>query len=186
VIARLEDVGLEGHREVATELFTRDDVRPLVGALPHFDVLGPTEQGDSGDTTESTPEGAMSSSYGWGSSGRIGRPFGDIDADQRDAMLAAAAWTLLGIASLLDFVTTQYGLAAGFTEDNPVIKSVIHAYGFAGFAVFKLGALAVVATAVLVVREWSRTAAAGVVAFGALLTSFAALTNALALHGVIA
>jgi len=54
VIARLEDVGLEGHREVATELFTRDDVRPLVGALPHFDVLGPTEQGDSGDTTEST------------------------------------------------------------------------------------------------------------------------------------
>jgi len=66
-------------------------------------------------------------------------------------------------------VTTQYGLAAGFTEDNPVIKSVIHAYGFAGFAVFKLGALAVVATAVLVVREWSRTAAAGVVAFGALL-----------------
>jgi len=37
----------------------------------------------------------MSSSYGWGSSGRIGRPFGDIDADQRDAMLAAAAWTLL-------------------------------------------------------------------------------------------
>jgi len=128
-----------------------------------------------------------SSSYGWGSSGRIGRPFGDIDADQRDAMLAAAAWTLLVIASLLDFVTTQYGLAAGFTEDNPVIKSVIHAYGFAGFAVFKLGALAVVvATAVLVVREWSRTAAAGVVAFGALLTSLAALTNALALHGVIA
>jgi len=66
VIARPEDVGPEGHREVATELFTRDDVRPLVGALPHFDVLGPTEQGDSGDTTESTPEGAMSSSYGWG------------------------------------------------------------------------------------------------------------------------
>jgi len=56
VIARLEGSGLEGHREVATDLFTRDDVRPLVGALPHFDVLGPTEQGDSGDTAESTPE----------------------------------------------------------------------------------------------------------------------------------
>jgi len=55
VIARLEGSGLEGHREVATDLFTRDDVRPLVGALPHFDVLGPTEQGDSGDTAESTP-----------------------------------------------------------------------------------------------------------------------------------
>jgi len=48
--------GWRGHREVATDLFTRDDVRPLVGALPHFDVLAPTEQGDSGDTAESTPE----------------------------------------------------------------------------------------------------------------------------------
>ncbi|WP_123619612.1 hypothetical protein [Halorubrum sp. CSM-61] len=50
VIARLEDSGLEGHRAVATDLFTRDDVRPLVGALPHFDVLGPTEQSDSPDS----------------------------------------------------------------------------------------------------------------------------------------
>ncbi|ELZ43671.1 hypothetical protein C471_00035, partial [Halorubrum saccharovorum DSM 1137] len=33
VIARLEVSGLEGHREVATDLATRDDVRPLVGAL---------------------------------------------------------------------------------------------------------------------------------------------------------
>ncbi|WP_123619611.1 DUF5658 family protein [Halorubrum sp. CSM-61] len=127
----------------------------------------------------------MPSSFGRGSSGRIVPLAGDIDADQRDAMLAAAAWTLLVIASLLDFVTTQFGLTAGFTEDNPVIKVVIHHFGFAGFAVFKLGALALVATAVLIVREWSRTAAAGVVAFGALLTSLAALTNALALHGVL-
>ncbi|WP_157884872.1 DUF5658 family protein [Halorubrum aethiopicum] len=127
----------------------------------------------------------MSSSHSRGSDGRIGGAVGDIDAEQRDAMLAAAAWTVLVIASILDFVTTQYGLTAGFSEDNPVIKAVIHAYGFAGFAAFKLGALALVATAVLIVREWSRTAAAGVVAFGALLTSLAAFTNALALHGVL-
>ncbi|PHQ39073.1 hypothetical protein DJ69_08115 [Halorubrum persicum] len=127
----------------------------------------------------------MSSSYGWGSGGQIGRQWVDFDADQRDVMLAAAAWTLLVIASLLDFVTTQFGLTAGFTEDNPVIKAAIHQFGFAGFAAFKLGALAVVATAVLILREWSRTAAAGVVAFGSLLTSLAALTNALALHGVL-
>jgi len=160
-------------------------VRPLVGALPHFDVLGPTEQGDSGDTAESTRRSAMSSSYGWGSSGRIGRPFGDIDADQRDAMLAAGRVDAPRdrVAARLrdDTVRARRRVHRG----QPVIKSVIHAYGFAGFAVFKLGALAVVATAVLVVREW-RTAAAGVVAFGALLTSLAALTNALALHGVIA
>ena len=127
----------------------------------------------------------MSSSQSRGLGGRIGRPWGDFDADQRDAMLAAAAWTTLVIASVLDFVTTQYGLAAGFTEDNPVAKAVIHQFGFAGFAVFKLGALAVAATAVLVLREWSRTAATGAIAFGALLTSLAALTNALALHGVL-
>ena len=127
----------------------------------------------------------MSSSHTRGLDGRIGRPFGDIDADERDAMLAAAAWTLLVIASVLDFVTTQWGLAAGFTEDNPVVKVVIHTYGFAGFAVFKLAALATVGVAALVLREWSGTAAAGAVAFGALLTSLAALTNALALHGVL-
>jgi len=60
VIARLEVSGLEGHREVATDLATRDDVRPLVGALPHFDVLGPTEQGDSSEsagTGDSDTEG---------------------------------------------------------------------------------------------------------------------------------
>jgi len=97
----------------------------------------------------------MSSSYGWGSSGRIGRPFGDIDADQRDAMLATPRGRS-PVSRRCSTRTTQYGLAAGFTEDNPVIKSVIHAYGFAGFAVFKLGALAVVATAVLVVRGGRR------------------------------
>lgn len=127
----------------------------------------------------------MSSRHTRGSSVRINRPWDDIDADQRDAMLAAAAWTLLVIASILDFVTTQYGLTAGFTEDNPVIKPIIHTHGFAGFAMFKLAAIVTVAAAVLVVREWSRTAAAGVVAFGALLTSLAAFTNALALYGVL-
>lgn len=127
----------------------------------------------------------MSSSHSRGLTGRIGRTWGDFDAEQRDAMLAAAAWTTLVIASVLDFVTTQYGLAAGFTEDNPVAKVVIHQFGFAGFAVFKLAALALVAATVLVLREWSRTAAAGAVAFGALLTSLAAFTNALALHGVL-
>jgi hypothetical protein len=127
----------------------------------------------------------MSSSHSRGSTGSIGRPWGGFDAQQRDTMLAAAAWTLLVIASVLDFVTTQFGLTAGFTEDNPVIRAAIHQFGFVGFAVFKIGALALVALGVLIVREWSRTAAAGVVAFGALLTSLAALTNALALHGVL-
>ncbi|WP_144050410.1 hypothetical protein [Halorubrum persicum] len=56
VIARLEGARLDGHREVATDLLDRADSRPLVGALPHFTVLGPTEQGDSTDTAESTLE----------------------------------------------------------------------------------------------------------------------------------
>jgi hypothetical protein len=56
VIARLEKSELEGHREVATDLYTRDDTRPLVGALPDFAVLGPTEQSDSTDALDSTTE----------------------------------------------------------------------------------------------------------------------------------
>lgn len=51
VIARLEGADLAGHREVATDLVTSEDVIPLVGALPHFNVLGPTEQASPAKTT---------------------------------------------------------------------------------------------------------------------------------------
>ena len=50
VIARLEGADLDGHRAVATELFTRDDVHPLVAPLPHFTVLGPTKQATAGES----------------------------------------------------------------------------------------------------------------------------------------
>lgn len=56
VITRLEDSGLDGHREVADDLLNRADCRPLVGALPHFDVLGPTKHATAGDSPDSGPE----------------------------------------------------------------------------------------------------------------------------------
>ncbi|WP_066418946.1 hypothetical protein [Halorubrum aethiopicum] len=56
VIARLEGSGLEGHQEVATDLYTRSDSRPLVGALPDFDVLGPTEAADPVESLDMSPE----------------------------------------------------------------------------------------------------------------------------------
>ena len=56
VIARLEGADLAGHREVATDLFTRDDVRPLVAPLPHFVVLGPTEQATAAESLATDTE----------------------------------------------------------------------------------------------------------------------------------
>jgi len=56
VIARLEGADMDGHRAVATDLFTSDDVHPLVAPLPYFTVLGPTEQATAAESPATDTE----------------------------------------------------------------------------------------------------------------------------------
>ena len=52
-------------------------------------------------------------------------------------------WGVVAVAIAGDFATTQAGLAAGYSESNPVAQKALEGHGLAGFAALKAGAVAV-------------------------------------------
>jgi len=90
------------------------------------------------------------------------------------------AWRAFVVATVADFLTTYFALAAGNDEDNVLIAWVLDSHGFIGFAVVKLAALAFVYGGTRYLKPWKPTISFSILAGGAAATGIIAVTNVVA------
>jgi len=60
-----------------------------------------------------------------------------------DPTVERGLWLLVLVVSVLDIVTTSYGLSVGLVERNPLVRPALAEFGPAAFVVLKANAIAV-------------------------------------------
>jgi hypothetical protein len=104
----------------------------------------------------------------------------DFEYPERTATLANIAWYALVVATVADFLTTYSALAVGNNEDNILIAWIIESYGFVGFGIVKVLALAFVYVALQYIILWKPKLGFYLPASGAVVTGLAAVGNTFA------
>lgn len=109
----------------------------------------------------------------------------ELDTPEQIAYWSRVWWVMFIGASLADLISTYVSLSVGLTEANPIVATLIHSFGFGAFIVFKAFGLTFAYVALLYVGEWKPKLRVYTPAGAAIVTSFVAATNAIAIFVVL-
>jgi hypothetical protein len=93
----------------------------------------------------------------------------------------AVLWTVVVVATVADVVMTLTGLSSGFQEGNPVVRTMVGAFGVAGLWVVKFLAMCWLVAGWTLLSDWKATVFLGIFA---VVTLAVVLNNAVVLLGV--